>query len=118
MKKTWLKAIKVSFFIVWPGLAYHLVSKTLQDDTEQTAAGHLHQQRQGIHSMKVPEDDFEPELKGQATINIDRIQRVGIHLISFEELNGMIETDQNGRFSITSQRRMKCIMCLYNYNAN
>ena len=61
---------------------------------------------------------MEPELEGQATINIDRTQRVGIHHISFEELNGMIATDQTGRFPITSMRGMKYIMCLYNYDAN
>ena len=47
-KKTWLQAIRWGFYATWPGLTYELVSKFLPDDTEETAAGHLHRNRQGI----------------------------------------------------------------------
>lgn len=94
------------------------MAKFLPEDTEETAAGHLHRRRQGIQSTQVLEDNLKPELEGQAKINIDQTQRVGIHLVSIEELNGMIATDQAGRLPITSQRGMKYIMCLYNYNSN
>ena len=60
MKKTWLQATKENFFITSPGLTYQLVAKFLPEDTEETAAGHLHRRRQGIQSTKVPEDDLEP----------------------------------------------------------
>ena len=42
MKKTWLQAIRWGFYATWPGLTYELVSKFLPDDTEETAASHLH----------------------------------------------------------------------------
>ena len=35
-----------------------------------------------------------------------------------EELNGLIATDQTGRFPIKSQRGYEYIMILYNYDSN
>ena len=52
------------------------VQKFLPDDTEETAAGHLHRLRQGIRSTRrnnSPED-LEPELEGQGAINKDRTE--------------------------------------------
>ena len=65
---------------------------------------------------------MEPELEGQGAINKDRTERVGVHLVKseqvIEELNGMISTDQTGRFPTISQRGNKYIMVLYNYDSN
>ena len=52
VKKTWLQAIKDRFFATWSELTFELVSKYLPANTEETAAGHLHQRRQGIRSTK------------------------------------------------------------------
>ena len=118
MKKTWLQAIKHGEFATWPGLTYDLVAKHLSNDTEETAAGHLHRRRQGIRSTKNNIMDLEPELEGNKTINMDCTQRVGIHLVPMSELNGMIATDQTGRFPIISQQGNKYTMILYSYDSN
>ena len=54
VKKIRLQAIKDGFFTTWSGLTYGLVSKYLPENSEETAAGHLHRQRQGIRSTRVP----------------------------------------------------------------
>ena len=122
MKKTWLQAIKNGFFATWPGLTYELVQKFLPQDTEETAAGHLHRRRQGIQSTKKHKNnsikDLEPELEGTATIKPDRKERVGVHLVDIAELNGIIATDQTGRLPVTSQQGNQYIMVLYNYDSN
>ena len=125
VKKTWLAAIKAGEYATWPGLTYELVSKHLQN-TEETAMGHLHKRRQNIRSTKpqptpVPNNttaDLEPELQGQFFLNKDRTQRVGVHLVGMEELNGMISTDQTGRFPVKSNKGKSYIMVLYNYDSN
>ena len=65
---------------------------------------------------------MEPELEGQGELKPQREERIGIHLVSNEELiielNGMIATDQTGRFPIVSQRGNQYTMVLYNYDSN
>jgi hypothetical protein len=94
-------------------LTYELVSNHLYD-AEETAMGHLHKRRQNIRSTKIKPvptkpkpvqytiEDLEPELQGQFFIKKDRTERVGVHLVGMEDLNGMISTDQTGRFPIKS----------------
>jgi hypothetical protein len=111
VKKTWLAAIKAGEYATWPGLTYKLVSNHLYD-TEETAVGHLHKRRQNIRSTKIKPvqnqpvqntvEDLEPELQGKFFIKKDRTERVGVHLVGMEDLNGMISTDQTGRFPIKS----------------
>ena len=87
---------------------------------------HLHKRRQGIRSTKPTTplaknnttNDLKPELEGQFLINKDRTQRVGCHLVGMEELNGMISTDQTGRFPVKSLKGKSYIMVLYNYDSN
>ena len=81
MKKTWLQVIKDGFFTTWPGLTYRLVSKFLPENSEETAAGHLHCRQQGIRSIKVPVleqlntvEMMEPELPGQGALKQNREQ--------------------------------------------
>jgi hypothetical protein len=108
--KTWLAAIKAGEYTTWSGLTYGLVSNHLYD-TEETAMGHLHKRRQNIRSTKLKPkpkpipvqntiDDLEPEVQGQFFIKKDRTERVGVHLVGMEDLNGMISMDQTGRFPI------------------
>ena len=65
---------------------------------------------------------MEPILPGQGKITPDRDKRVGIHLVSNEDviikLNGMISTDQTGRFPVVSQQGNQYQMILYNYDSN
>ena len=69
MKKTWLAAIKAGYFSTWPGLTFDLVTTFLPQDTEETAAGHLQCQRQGIQSTKDTPERMEPELEGKGRYN-------------------------------------------------
>ena len=46
------------------------------------------------------------------------MQRVGIHMVSIQDLNGMISVDQTGKFPIMSQRGHQLGMILYNYDTN
>ena len=66
--------------------------------------------------------DLKPELEGQGFINKDRTQRVGVHIVKNEtvidELNGIISTDQTGKFPKILQRGNEYIMVLYNYDSN
>ena len=120
LKKTWIEAIKNGHYATWPGLTPELVAKHLPDTSEETAAGHLHRRRQGVQSTRPR--IMQPELPGQGKINPDRKERVGVHIISNEdiiiELNGMIATDQTGRFPIVSDKGNQYIMVLYNYDSN
>ena len=124
MKKTWLIAIRLGFYATWPGLLYKLVAKFLPNDTKETAAGHLHCRQQGVQSTRRNNqlEDLEPELEGQGFLNKDQTQRVGVHLLKnetiIEKLNGMISTNQTGKFPKILQRGNKYIMVLYNYDLN
>jgi hypothetical protein len=90
--------------------------------------GHLHERRQNIRSTKIKPvqnkpvqntvKDLEPELQGQFFIKKDRTKRVGVHLIGMEDLNGMISTDQTGRFPVKSLKGKSYIMVMYNYDSN
>ena len=52
---------------------------------------------------------MEPELPGQGSLRLNQQQRVGVHLVTHDELiielNGTILTNQTGRFPIMSQKR-------------
>ena len=81
----------------------------------------MHRRRQGIRSTKIKKnniEDLEPELDGNETIKKNRTQRVGVHLVNVEDLNGMIATDQTGRLPIMSQLGSQYMMVLYSYDSN
>ena len=97
------------------GIDIRTSSKIFLENSEEKAAGHLHRRRQGIRSTRVllmerlnTVEMMEPELPGQGTLNHNREQRVGVHLVQHDrliiELNGTISTDQTGRFPIMSQK--------------
>jgi hypothetical protein len=73
--------------------------------------GHLHKRRQNIRNTKIKPKpisvqntikDLEPKLQGQFFIKKEHTERVGVHLAGMEDLNGMISTDQTGRFPVKS----------------
>ena len=47
-----------------------------------------------------------------------RERRVGVHLVSFDELKGYIATDLCGVYPAMSNRGMKYILVLYDYDSN
>jgi hypothetical protein len=63
-------------------------------------------------------EGLEPELQGQFFLKKDRTQRVGVHLIGMKELNGLISTNQTGRFPVKSSKGKSYIIALYNYDSN
>ena len=49
---------------------------------------------------------------------LNQEHQVGIHVIDFEELKGVIATDQTGSFTITSRLGNAYIMVLYDFDSN
>ena len=47
-----------------------------------------------------------------------RKRRVGVHLVSFDDLKGYIATDLCGVYPTMSNRGMKYILVLYDYDSN
>ena len=47
-----------------------------------------------------------------------RKKRVGVHLITFDDLKGYIATNLCGVYPAMSNRSMKYILVLYDYNSN
>ena len=122
MKKTWLAALNRGEYWDWPGLTAELVSKHLPQDTKETAAGHLQRRRQGVQSTNKPTTNtikaLEPIDSEPATLNKDRTQAVGVHIVSPTELNGTISVDQTRKFLKISATGKQYIMVLYNYDTN
>ena len=59
----------------------------------------------------------EPELEPPRQIH-NKEHHISINVVNFQELNGMISTNQTGRFPITSGQGNTCIMILYDHNSN
>ena len=65
------------------------------------------------------DENYEEIKTSQATINLKREQKLGIiGTIKFEELKGMISSDQTGGFPLTSRQGNKYILIIYNYDSN
>ena len=76
----------------------------------------MNQQRQGVRSTKPKAEDFE---EVDTTLTIGRKEKdVYIKIIDTRELNGVIYTDQTGRFPITSSRGNKYIMVMVHIDSN
>ena len=67
--------------------------------------------------MIMNKTEDEPPLDPPRKIN-NREYYVGINVVNFENLNGMISTDQTGQFAITSGRGNTHIMVLYDHDTN
>ena len=70
-----MQVIKDGLFTTRPRSTFELVATFLLDTSEETAAGHLHCQRQGIGSTRVlvaerlnTVEIMEPELPGQESL--------------------------------------------------
>ena len=64
------------------------------------------------------EEEKDPEIIPPEKQPLNREHQVGIHVIDFEELKGVIATDQTGRFPITSRQGNAYIMVLYDFDYN
>ena len=129
VKSTWIAAIKRNAFASWPGLTEALVIKYL-DIKEPTVMGHMHARRSGQRTtkLKLPNDKKEKmdllqqeneELEPPRNkVLLERTRRVGAHIIAHDELKGSIATDLAGVFPVMSNRGMKYIFILYDYDTN
>ena len=113
--KTYQHAIKMNWLSTFLGLSVDAVHKHLLK-SDQMTMGHLHRLRQNIQSttkitpeMIMNETEDEPPLDPPQKIN-NREHYVGINVVNFEDLNGMISTNQTGQFPITSGRGNTHIM--------
>jgi hypothetical protein len=111
VKSTWIKAIKMGFFLSWPGLNEHSADKYLSKSTS-TTKGHLNHQRQNTRTTKSKEAQL---------LDPDNDQDRGIktHYMYAAIIDaGQIYTDQTGRFPDVSSKGNKYIMVLYYYDSN
>ena len=111
---TWAKAIKEGSYITWPGLTEERVKKyhVLLD---HTIMGHLHLKKQHVRSSQ-PNIPIGPPTKRHRC-------QVTIVLTSTSTkdsvpLTNLIASNLTGQYPITSARRHKYILVLYDHNAN
>ena len=64
------------------------------------------------------EEEKDPEIIPPGKQSLNREHQVGIHVIDFEELKGVLATDQTGCFPITSWLGNAFIMVLYDFDYN
>jgi hypothetical protein len=90
-----------------------------------TTMGHMYMIRKGIRPTNKPtvneimneEIDPEPILDPPRHIN-NREHYVGVTIIAFEELKGILATDLPGRFPTTSGQGNSYIMVMYDFDSN
>ena len=64
------------------------------------------------------EEDKDTEIIPPGKQPLNREHQVGIHMIDFEELKGVIVIDHTGRLPITSRLGNAYIMVLYDFDYN
>ena len=121
---TLINAIKNLRLTTFPGLTVDGVRRHLPKSI-QTAMGHMHRHRQGIRSTKpisiddLMDEKYEDDIELEPPRpNINRQHYVGIEIVKFADLTGVMSTDQSGRFPITSRRGNAYIMVSYDYDSN
>ena len=93
----------------------------------RTSMRHLGRVRKNVRSTKeteptvdelINEEEKDPEIiqQGKQPLNLEH--QVGIHVVDFEELKGVIATYQTGRFPITYRLGNSYIMVLYDFDSN
>ena len=107
---TWMEAIRLGYYMGWPGLTASRVRKYLPK-SEETALGHLKMVRQGTRStnskgvectVRVPLKHLEYASERKTSRNTGRRRNVMVGSVPMKELRGIVGTDQTGRFPVTS----------------
>lgn len=120
---TWIAAIQKGFFATWPGLTADLVRKYLPK-SEYTTKVHMKQRFKNIRSTKTSPSPIKHETTCSANDdiakdnNIDSTSGTNKVFVKLTEIEGKINTDQTGRFAVTSSRGNKYIMVAYDYDSN
>ena len=117
--KTYINNIKNNWLTTYLGLTVESIKRHLPK-TIQTTMGHMHRVKQNLRStqkvtstMIMNETEEETGIKKTRQL-INQQNQVSINTIQFEELNGMISTDQTGQFPITSGQGNRQIMVTNN----
>ena len=111
-KSTWLKAIRKGNFVGWPLLTVENVNKYFPE-SEETQFGHLSQQRQGLRSTKVKQQDIEEVDKSLTVGKKERDVYCKVY-----ELKETIYSDQTGKFPTRSSRGNSYIMVMIEIDSN
>jgi len=112
-KETWIKAIRMGFFITWPSLTVANVSKH-HPESDETQKGHMKRQRQGIRSTRI-ETTMQNE---QNNANVPKPKKMRDILTKIHNAAETMHTDQTGRFPATSSSGNKYIMVMVEVDGN
>ena len=111
-KATWIKAINRGYYATWPGLTASRVRKYLPQ-SEETALGHLKQTRQGLRSTSKGGDN-QRELRARQTVHtMGKKRHITCFYVPIDKMQGIVGTDQTGRFPTTSGRGHKYLFIMY-----
>ena len=110
-KATWLRTIKNSHYVSWPGLTATAVNKHFPE-SEETQKGHMRKQKKGIRSTKIRVDAETGEpVQGSPPREKKKDIMVKIYDLQ-EDLADLIYTDQTGHFPTRARRGNQYIMVL------
>ena len=125
IKHTWIQAIKRNHFISWPGLTQDLLQKNLPL-SHATVQGHMHKQRQNLHSIKMKGSSISSTLTPEATLQDHfpesstpntKNHQVTYIVIDKDKLNTAYQ-DLTGRFPIQSTQGNEYVLIGYHYKSN
>jgi hypothetical protein len=119
-----LQAIDRGYFRGWQGLTSQRVRRHIKGSPE-SAMGHLDQVRQGTRSTQPQTPTTMPTMPGrhiddhmadapQTLLNV----RTNHVFMQIHAIDGVISSDQTGRFPITSNRGNAYVVVFYIYDAN
>jgi hypothetical protein len=111
---TWCKAIDAGYFRGWPGLTSKRVRRFIKV-VEETEMGHMDQRRTGIRSTRATTNEPDSMDPVPQTPMNDRCHHV---YMSITEMNGKVNSDQTGRFPITSNRGNCYVVIFYAADGN
>ncbi|KAL7480170.1 hypothetical protein ACHAW6_005874 [Cyclotella cf. meneghiniana] len=111
-KATLLTAARNGNLVTFPGLTPENISRFFPE-SDETQKGHMRQQRQGVRSTKVVDEDAM--LENPITPGI---KHKDVYLRVFDTTKKSMYTDQTGRFPITSSRGNKYTMVAVELDGN
>ena len=131
ISSTWMEAIRLGYFMGWPGLTASRVRRYLPK-SEVTALGHLKLIRQGVRSTSSKGDSPTSTTKGvegeeshsgerRTSQNTGRRRNIMVCSTSMKELKelrGIVGTDQTGRFPVVSDRGHKYLFIMFDEDVN
>lgn len=110
VKDTWITAINAGNFASWPGLSAKEVARYFPE-SDETAKGHMKRQRQNVRSTKV----VATHANSSTPVTMPQHKEYYLYVFNAHDT---LYTDQTGQFPITSMRRNKYIMIMYEVNGN